>query len=135
VASNESNEKLILAALEKNLKSCKVIQAGIDAETEDIGALLIYYDELVDAVNNLRGTKKDNYAVSLKEYKNIKSELSLIKDIISKKKESIRKMNGYLQNHIEDGDILRKQLEKVRKAMQRSTVLAFRGKDGEQGKK
>ena len=123
-------EKNLLANLDKAQKSCLVIIAGAEAETEDIGILLAYQIQLLEAVDNLRDRTANLQAISIREYKRIKDEASMIKTILEKKHSSLKTLEKFLKDERKKEEFYKKELEKLYTMTRRDTVLVFKGKDG-----
>lgn len=117
-----------LEDLDKVKKSCVVIISGIDAEREDLAALSEYQNQLIEAIDNLRDRTANLQAISMREFKKIKNEAILMKDIISKKKKSIKILESYLKEESKKEERLQQQLEKLYRMLNGKKILEFRGK-------
>lgn len=118
----------ILENLDKIQKACQVIDSGIAAETEDITVLTEYRSQLLEATDNLRDRVAQLQAISIREYKRIKEESRLIREIISKKESSIKNLETYLKEEKRKETTLKTELDRLWAVANRKTVIAFKGK-------
>ena len=118
----------ILENLDKIQKACQVIASGIAAETEDVAVLTEYRSQLLEATDNLRDRVAQLQAISIREYKRIKEESKLIREIIAKKQSSLKNLEIYLQEEKRKEIVLKTELDRLWTAANRETVIAFKGK-------
>ncbi len=121
----------ILEELEKIRKSCLVITVGVEAEKEDIRMLTEYREQLLQAVDNLRDRSATLQAISIREYKRIKEEIFLMKDILGQKAISLQNLESYLKDEKNKEAKLQKHLKELNILANSKTVLNFKGKNGD----
>jgi hypothetical protein len=123
----EYRERQLIAAIESIAHSYQVVQLGIIAEEEEIEIVSEYRDQLVLALANLQSKALIS---SISEYKNMKAELVKITNGLRLKRDSLKRMNKFLLEKEHDRSFAIRQLEDLRSASRKGTVLPFKAKLG-----